>query len=317
MKWIRDGGYASVAVQLPEGLKIRAPEISTYISSNTSARVLIIGRPCYGACDLFDYHGWCDALVHYGHSRIPSMGNDPNLLYIEARSDAGLEEIEPVVKDLPDKVGILATIQYVNLIQELKSILERLGKKAFIGTGDQRIAYPGQVLGCNCSSAESVSDQVDCFMYLGEGDFHPLAAAMGADKPVYTLNPVTKELKDMSEQRDRMIRRRFATIQSASDAKTFLVVICSKIGQCRRDLAAVAERMIRECGRECITAVIEELSPDSLVSYNVDAYVCTACPRIAMDDSARYGKPMLTVPELEIALGIRKWGSYPFDQIRG
>ena len=36
-----------------------------------------------------------------------------------------------------------------------------------------------------------------------------------------------------------------------------------------------------------------------------------------MDESARYGRPMLTVPELEIALGLKEWAGYPFDQIRG
>ena len=70
-------------------------------------------------------------------------------------------------------------------------------------------------------------------------------------------------------------------------------------------------------GRSGVTVVLEELTPDSLASYNADAFVCTACPRVAMDESARYGRPMLTVPELEIALGLKEWAGYPFDQIRG
>lgn len=316
-KWICDGGYSSVAVQLPEGLKIRAPEISEYITKHTGASVLVIGRPCYGACDLFDHDGWTDAIVHYGHSRIPSMGDDPNVLYIEARSDVRLDACVPnILKDLPPRVGVLATIQYIDLIPQVCDILRALGKEAHVGTGDARICYPGQVLGCNCTAAESISEEVDCFIYLGEGNFHPLAAAFGAGKPVLVLNPITSELRDMSEARDRLIRKRFAAIQTASDAQTFLVMICSKVGQCRRELALEAQRMIEEAGRTCVTAVMEEVTPDSLASYCVDAYVCTACPRIATDDSARYGKPMLTVPELEIALGRKEWVEYPFDQIR-
>lgn len=318
VKWIGDGGFSSVAVQLPEGLKIRAPEISEYIESRTSAAVLIIGRPCYGACDLFDYKGWTDAIVHYGHSAIPSMGADPNVLYIEARSDVDIDKdgIRTVLENLPSRVGILATIQYIDLIPDIKGILESTGRNVSVGTGDRRIMYPGQVLGCNCTAAESVSDAVDCFIYIGEGDFHPLAAAFGAGKPVYVLNPMTCEIRDMSESRDRMIRRRFGVIQTASKAERFLVIICSKIGQCRRDTAKEAEMMLKKAGRTCITAVMEEITPDSLASYCIDAYVCTACPRVATDDSARYGKPMLTVPELEIALGLKEWTGYPFDQIR-
>ena len=319
VKWIGDGGFSSVAVQLPEGLKIRAPEISDYIESRTGASVLIIGRPCYGACDLFDYKGWADAIVHYGHSAIPSMGDDPNVLYIEARSDVEFDEdrIKAVLEPLPGRVGILATIQYIDLIPGIRRILESMGRTTVVGTGDRRIMYPGQALGCNCTAAESVSDEADCFIYIGEGNFHPLAAAFGAGKPVYVLNPMTCELRDMSDARDRMIRRRFGIIQTASHAERFLVIICSKVGQCRRDTAKEAEDMIRAAGRVCVTAVMEEVTPDSLASYCVDAYVCTACPRIATDDSARYGKPMLTVPELEVALGLKEWTGYPFDQIRG
>ncbi len=317
-KWVGDGGYSSVAIQLPEGLKIRAPEISEYITKNTGASVLIIGRPCYGACDLFDHREWADALVHYGHSRIPSMGDDPDVLYVEARSDAGLDGLtEEVVSSLPDRIGLLATIQYIDLIPKAKEILESRGKTVLVGEGDGRLAYPGQVLGCNCTAAESVSGEVDCFLYLGEGDFHPLAAALGAGRTVMVLNPVTGEIRDMSESRDRLIRRRFAAIQSAREAQRFVIIVCSKIGQCRRELAAEAERMISETGRSGVTVVLEELTPDSLASYNADAFVCTACPRVAMDESARYGRPMLTVPELEIALGLREWTGYPFDQIRG
>jgi 2-(3-amino-3-carboxypropyl)histidine synthase len=61
---------------------------------------------------------------------------------------------------------------------------------------------------------------------------------------------------------------------------------------------------------------MEEINPMSLMSYRVDAYVNTACPRIAMDDSARYERPMLTIPELEIVLDERTWDGYEFDQIR-
>ncbi len=319
VKWIGDGGFSSVAVQLPEGLKIRAPEISEFIYQRTGASVLIIGRPCYGACDLFDYKGWADAIVHYGHSAIPSMGDDPNVLYIEARSDVTLDEgavLEAIV-DLPQRIGLLATIQYIDLIPRMKEIIGSSGRTASVGTGDSRIMYPGQVLGCNCTSAESISDDVDCFVYIGEGDFHPLAAAFGAERPVYVFNPVTNEMRDMSGSRDRLIRRRFAAIQTAREAQSFLIIICSKTGQCRRELAAEAEKMIKDAGRTCVSAVMEEVTPDSLASYQVDAYVCTACPRVATDDSARYGKPMLTVPELEVALGLKEWTGYPFDQIRG
>ncbi len=315
--WIRDGGYSSVALQLPEGLKIRATEISDYLIESTGVDILVVGYPCYGACDLYDYKGKTDALVHFGHSRIPSQGDDPDVLYIESRSDVMLDgSIIELLKDLPPRIGLLATIQYIDLIPVVRTILEGSGRTARVGTGDRRIAYPGQVLGCNCSSAESVLDDVDAFLFLGEGDFHPLAAAFGVKKDVFVLNPVTKELRDMSETRDRMLRKRFAAIQSAKEARSFLVIVCSKVGQNRSSEADEAVERIRSHGLKAYKAVMEEITPMSLMAYRVDAYVNTACPRVAMDDSAKYERPMLTIPELNIVLGDEDWADYRFDQIR-
>ena len=42
----------------------------------------------------------------------------------------------------------------------------------------------------------------------------------------------------------------------------------------------------------------------------------TACPRIAIDDSIMYKKPLLTPQELEIAIGKRKWEDYEIDEIK-
>ena len=315
--WIRDGGYSSVALQLPEGLKIRATEISEYLSDKTGVDTLIVGLPCYGACDLYDYKGKTDALVHFGHSPIPSQGDDPNVMYIESRSDVTLDDsVMDSLKDLPERIGLLATVQYLGLIPVVKAILEKMDRKVSVGVGDRRIAYPGQVLGCNCSSAEAVIDDVDAFLFIGEGDFHPLAAAFGVNKDIIVLNPVTKEVRNMAETRDRILRKRFAAIQSASNAQSFLVIVCSKVGQNRSAEADRIIEKIRTHGLKAYKAVLEEINPISLMSYRVDAYVNTACPRVAMDDSAKYDRPMLTIPELDIVLGDREWADYEFDQIR-
>lgn len=315
--WIRDGGYTSVALQLPEGLKVHAAELSDHLSERTGVDVTIIGYPCYGACDLYAYEGLTDALVHFGHSPIPSQGDDPHVLYIESRSDVSVDaSVMDMLSDLPERVGLLATVQYLGLIPQVREMLESSGRVVSVGTGDRRICHPGQVLGCNCSAAEAVMDDVDAFLFIGEGDFHPLAAAFGVKKKVIVLNPVTSEVRDMSDTRDRILRKRFAAIQRARDAETFLVIICTKIGQNRSAEADRVVALLKSHGKRAVKAVLEEINPTSLLSYRVDAYVNTACPRIAMDDSARYERPMLTIPELEIALDERVWDDYEFDQIR-
>ncbi|HDY74833.1 MAG TPA: diphthamide biosynthesis enzyme Dph2, partial [Euryarchaeota archaeon] len=47
----------------------------------------------------------------------------------------------------------------------------------------------------------------------------------------------------------------------------------------------------------------------------LDAFVNTACPRITIDDTARYKRPVLTPIELGIVLGLREWDDYAMDEI--
>ncbi|MBQ4368184.1 MAG: diphthamide synthesis protein, partial [Candidatus Methanomethylophilus sp.] len=215
--WIRDRGFTSVALQLPEGLKLRAIELSEQIFKDTGAKVVILGYPCYGACDLFTgYKAYAQGLVHFGHSPIPNLPQDDDVLYIEARAEVEIDgPLSAYVDRLPQSVGLLASVQYVHLLPRAKEIIEASGRRALIGKGDGRIFYPGQVLGCNCSSAVAVQDDVDCYLFLGEGDFHPLAATFGVKKHVVILNPVTGEIRDLDDKRDRILRRRFAAICAA------------------------------------------------------------------------------------------------------
>lgn len=315
--WIRGRGFTSVALQLPEGLKLRATELSDSIFKNTGAKVVILGYPCYGACDLFtNYRSYAEALVHFGHSPIPNMPQDDNVLYVEARADVNIDEpLGNYVGQLPQAVGLLASVQYVHLLGRAKEIIEASGKTALIGRGDDRICYPGQVLGCNCSSAIAVQDEVDAYLFLGEGDFHPLAATFGVEKKVIILNPVTGEIRSVDDKRDRILRKRFAAICLAEKAEKYLVILCGKVGQCRREAADKIEDELRAAGKQVYRLVTDEITPAALLPYRVDAYVNTACPRIAMDDSVRYDHPMLTIPEAEIVLGLRTWADYVFDSI--
>ena len=78
-----------------------------------------------------------------------------------------------------------------------------------------------------------------------------------------------------------------------------------------RELKALAEK--RGLTIHCIAA--NNLQPNRLDFLNVDCYVSTACPRLALDDSHRFAKPILTPIEFEILLGERTWNDYEYDQI--
>lgn len=56
-----------VCIQLPDGLKEKALEISDFIENNTKAKCLIWMGTCFGACDIPEIKN-VDLLIQFGHS---------------------------------------------------------------------------------------------------------------------------------------------------------------------------------------------------------------------------------------------------------
>jgi 2-(3-amino-3-carboxypropyl)histidine synthase len=103
---------------------------------------------------------------------------------------------------------------------------------------------------------------------------------------------------------------------AVGEAKTFGILIGEKPGQMRRNLALRMKRLLKEHGRKGYLLALDHIGPDLIDFYPVDAFVNTACPRIAIDDSVKYAKPLITPYELEVALGEKEWQSgYQFDEI--
>jgi 2-(3-amino-3-carboxypropyl)histidine synthase len=89
-----------------------------------------------------------------------------------------------------------------------------------------------------------------------------------------------------------------------------------KRGQQRITLAHELKQMLDSAGKKSILITMDGFSPVALQGFgDLDCYVSTACPRIAIDDYLQYKKPIITPVELEIALGRREWETYVFDEI--
>jgi len=71
IRTIRKQKAKFVCIQLPDGLKNKATEISSIIERNTSAKCIIWLGTCFGACDipnLDKVKPKIDLLIQFGHS---------------------------------------------------------------------------------------------------------------------------------------------------------------------------------------------------------------------------------------------------------
>ena len=319
VKIIEDKGYTLIGLQLPEGLKDRATEIADAIRDKSGRDVVISADPCYGACDLADgsmKRIGVDALFHFGHSPIFEKGAIP-VEYVPVQDERDpVSLIEKNLKKFSKKVGLVSTVQHVHTLEKVKKMLEGEGFEVKIGKGRGRIKHGGQVLGCSFANAASIASDVENFIYIGSGNFHPLGVALATGKKTFAVDPLLDEVRDMEPLKEKILRQRFAKIAKARDGKTFGIIIGEKHGQMRKGLAFSLKKMLEEKGKRAYILYLGEITPENLLPFRkLDAFVNTACPRISIDDAAKFKKPLLTPVELEIVLGVRKWEDYQLDEM--
>jgi 2-(3-amino-3-carboxypropyl)histidine synthase len=164
------------------------------------------------------------------------------------------------------------------------------------------------VIGCNFSNVNSIAKDVDAFLFLGGGKFHGLGVALATGKPTVIADPYGGTAYAVAAEVQKILKQRYASIEEASRAKNFGVLISMKPGQMHIDEALRIKETAEKMGKTCCLFAIREVRPDLLLEFpTVDAYVNTACPRISMDDASRFGKPVLTVVEFKVVSGETSW----------
>ena len=311
---IKRSGAKSVGLQYAAGFKTRAVEIADALERSAGVPVILSADSSFGACDVREMP--VDLIVHIGHAPIPNL-RYKNVFFFDDPVPLP-QSLEFIDKALPlpgKRVGLLTTTQFRTWLPNIREYLEERGYKVFIGKGVGRIAYDGQLLGCDYSAARAVEKDVDCFLYVCSGDFHPLAVAMLTPKPVIVADCERGEARRLDEQRDRAMRQRNGAIASAQSAQTFGIVVSTKVGQNRMEMARDLVRLAGKHGKGARVFVMDDVNQAALEGYKVDAWVNTACPRIVIEDYVLFKKPILTPQEFEIVLGERSWDDYELDEI--
>jgi len=225
------------------------------------------------------------------------------------------DQLKKSVDLLQEPVGVLATSQHLTELDNVIEGLESMGIKTKIAEGDSRISHAGEVLGCNYSSATAIAKEVNTYLLIGSGSFHALGVHLATGKKVVVLDPNLEEPREVDQMKDKILRQRHSVIERAEKARTFGIIVGEKVGQRRIRRARELRKLLRWKKKDASLVLMDKFDPDKLKTLGFDAYVSTACPRIAIDDMAMYDRPLLTPQELEIVLGVRKWENYAFDQM--
>jgi 2-(3-amino-3-carboxypropyl)histidine synthase len=298
-----------VLVQLAEGIKQNAPEISQWIES-LGIECIFSGETCWGACSVAVQEAQAlgvDLLVHFGHAQFIEV--DFPILYMEVQDILDLNPLlNKSLDSLKDynKIGLSYSIQHRHDIENIKKFYEAHGKQVTLSKKAGTNAYEGHITGCEYRGLKAIQEEVDCFVIIGN-QFHSMGAVLAVKKPVILIDVYNDDVRSMAGLRDKILKQRIFSIEKLKEAENVGIIVEIKPGQKFGNPVKLLEKL-KQHGKTAIVITMSELTPDKLMNfYNIDAFVELACPRIALDDFYKYEKPILTMREALVAIGEKSW----------
>ena len=314
-----------VGIQLPDGLRSHFREIAAQVEKKTGAQAAMLVEMCCGACMAEPQPGF-DIILHVAHDELGPLksagtdarhasGGQNRVLFVPYRPAMDVGRcVRAAIPLLKPPVGVLTTSTHAGELSEVMRLLKVAGMEPLTAPGN-RTGRKAVVLGCDLGAARKISKKVNTFLFIGSGAFHPVGAELATGKQVIGADPYEGKARTFTEERDRLLRMRFAAIELARDANVFGVMLCLYPGQMRKRMAVSIRKMLRDGGKEATLLAARRFDPEMVAHLGLEALVSTCCSRIALDDTARYPIPVLSPSELEIALGKRKWEEYLLDEI--
>lgn len=217
-------------------------------------------------------------------------------LFIEVKSDVKINLPESEIAKLPKKLGLISTVQFLEQMQYTREILEGAGKKCIVGEGTQPNA--GQVLGCDASAADKIASKVDAFLYIGDGNFHPVAVRLSTGKDVYVLDPYKNTITELCDADLELYeKRKKAAMTKFAVSKNIGIIVTTKPGQNKIEQAEKLKASLKD--ENCYIFICDNLDFSQLENFNfIDCWVNTACPRIAIDDYDKFNKPVINIEDI-------------------
>ena len=181
-------------------------------------------------------------------------------IYIKAEMEVNLNSILKKIKIPEKKVGLFTTVQFEKEVRKIKN---------------RRFVFLGSVLGCNIDNVLKKANEVDAFLFVGSGDFHPLGLKK-LGKPIYILNPLTEKFGGISEK--EFEKERKAKIVRTLAAKKLGIIVSLKPGQ---NLFNQAVELQRKLKKESYLFLCSDVDIMEFENFpDIDMWINTACPRI-------------------------------------
>lgn len=224
-------------------------------------------------------------------------------LFLNAPYEGEVELITATIDYLKEikVVGLFASVQFCEKLERVKEQLTELGIK-IITSQPKRASLPSQLLGCDCfkSSLNLNNVEIDAFLYIGDGRFHPLALAYAQRenknwKPIICNDPVAKTMSVITkEDIERNLKRQKGALIRFLSAETIGVIITVKPGQEQFKVSRLLEE--KYPNKKFYYFVDDNISFDQLENFPfIEVWINTACPRLGCDEQEKFNRGVINL----------------------
>ncbi|KAJ7079362.1 putative diphthamide synthesis protein-domain-containing protein [Mycena crocata] len=310
------GDYKRIALQFPDELLHDSVPIYRRLKAGIGIgrELYVLADTSYGSCcvdEVAAQHVDADAMVHYGHACMSQTSRLP-VIYV-----FGQKSID--VDDCADRLGeafqgTSALLRYdVAYTHQAESIAAALGQVLRIPISVPHInlvAVPTQM-------PAEVEPTPDNIIYIG-GESLGLTNLLITHSTcsVYSYDPRTKTSRLESSRTNRLLMRRYATVQKARDADVFGILVGTLGVASYLPLIKHIRSLLARAHKKSYTISVGKLNPSKLANFmEIECFVLVACPENSLVEAKNFMRPIITPYELEVALQAEQsWtGRYVLD----
>ncbi len=290
---------ASVSLNGPDGILPQIQQTAMNITKKFDIPAYVLADTTWGTCDLNSNAGkilGTGIQFNIGHT-INTESIEKNVLLIDAFDDVEFDSVAKKCAEILSgkTIGLVTDSQHLHQMEKVKEILTNNGVNVKIGKGGGQL-NDGQVFGCEFYPSTKLKEEVECYVFLGQSNFHASGIALSTNMPTYVLDPYFNEVREVTEFAQKLKKKATLAIYKAAEANSFGIIVGLKEGQLSKLFALKFKKELEKEGKTVQLFALTDITSERLNNLKgIDAFIQVACPRISTDN--QFDKPVLSSPQ--------------------
>ncbi len=205
------------------------------------------------------------------------------------------------ISELPQRLALVSPVQFVDHLPRIKTQLEQAGKTVQLVQG-KHSRSSGQILGCDVPVLPT--ENIDAFLYIGDGVFHPYEVLYKNNLELFIFNPKTNDFYKIGRQEaDDNLRKQKGALSKFYYCKNIGVLISTKPGQDRLRFTRGLEEKFPD--KKFYFFACDTLEYSQLENFPfIEVFINTMCQRITLEDAKKVPRPIINLEDLPEYKGI-------------